>query len=162
MRICFAGPDAVGLLGLEGSRTSSLELRGRGAEFANLFRSEGVRLYVVALVASAAMYTVLAMYLDQVVPQGYGATRWGDVLPDTRVSETGSSQERASLLAERDPAKFETEPAGRGAPLVELHAVARDFRGLKAVDDVSMQLYEGEIFALIGHNGAGKSTLLNM
>jgi branched-chain amino acid transport system ATP-binding protein len=46
--------------------------------------------------------------------------------------------------------------------LLELRNVSRRFGGLKAVDDVSFGLAEGEIVGLIGSNGAGKTTLVNI
>jgi len=61
-------------------------------------------------------------------------------------------------------------PAGahvRGTPdssrcLVELRNIRKAFGGVHAVDDVSLNLYPGEVVALLGHNGAGKSTLMKM
>jgi len=48
------------------------------------------------------------------------------------------------------------------APLLRATALAKRFRGLAAVDDVSIDLHIGEVHAVIGTNGAGKSTLVNM
>jgi branched-chain amino acid transport system ATP-binding protein len=46
--------------------------------------------------------------------------------------------------------------------LLALEDVSRRFRGLTAVDGVSFEVGEGEIFAVIGPNGAGKTTLFNL
>ena len=35
-------------------------------------------------------------------------------------------------------------------------------KGMKAVDYLSVEMYGGEIFALLGHNGAGKTTTIKM
>jgi ABC-2 type transport system ATP-binding protein len=40
--------------------------------------------------------------------------------------------------------------------------VKKNFRQLKAIDNVSLSVEEGEFFGLLGPNGAGKSTLINM
>ncbi|MEO8345845.1 MAG: ABC transporter ATP-binding protein [Betaproteobacteria bacterium] len=48
------------------------------------------------------------------------------------------------------------------APLVRARGVTRRFGGLTAVAEVSLDLMEGEIHAVIGTNGAGKSTLINV
>lgn len=47
-------------------------------------------------------------------------------------------------------------------PLVEIHNVSKAFGGIHAVEQVSVNLYPGEVVALLGHNGAGKSTLMKM
>jgi branched-chain amino acid transport system ATP-binding protein len=45
---------------------------------------------------------------------------------------------------------------------LELERVAKSFKGLMAVNFVSMNVLEGEILGLIGPNGAGKTTLFNL
>jgi branched-chain amino acid transport system ATP-binding protein len=51
---------------------------------------------------------------------------------------------------------------GRVAPLLQATELGRRFRGLAAVDAVSIDLHVGEVHAVIGTNGAGKSTLVNL
>jgi len=43
-----------------------------------------------------------------------------------------------------------------------VEGLCRAFGGVKAVDDVSFSLHEGELLALIGPNGAGKTTCFNL
>lgn len=46
--------------------------------------------------------------------------------------------------------------------LLEIENVTLSFGGLIAVNDVSLTVNEGEVFALVGPNGAGKSTVFNL
>lgn len=48
------------------------------------------------------------------------------------------------------------------AALLEVRDVARSFRGLQVLREVSFEVEEGRIVGLIGPNGAGKSTLFNI
>ena len=46
--------------------------------------------------------------------------------------------------------------------IIEMLGITKDFPGIRANDDVTLQLRKGEIHALLGENGAGKSTLMSI
>src|SRR5580700_1686369 len=47
-------------------------------------------------------------------------------------------------------------------PILQVQSVSKRFGGVHALEDVSLELYPGEVLALAGDNGAGKSTLIKM
>lgn len=49
-----------------------------------------------------------------------------------------------------------------GRTIVELNHITKSFAGIKALNDVHLDLREGELHALMGENGAGKSTLMKI
>ncbi len=72
---------------------------------------------------------------------------------------TPMPEERAVTAAEQPPAPAcpQTDEA-----VLKLVGLSRQFRGLKAIDQIDLQLRSGSISAIIGPNGAGKSTLFNL
>ncbi len=47
-------------------------------------------------------------------------------------------------------------------PILEMKNISKSFGGTAALKDVSIDLYRGEIHAIVGENGAGKSTLMRI
>ncbi|MDU6174096.1 MAG: sugar ABC transporter ATP-binding protein [Clostridium perfringens] len=51
---------------------------------------------------------------------------------------------------------------GERTPMLKMVGVSKSFPGVKALDNVSLMAYGGEVTALMGENGAGKSTLMKI
>ncbi|MBU3101526.1 MULTISPECIES: sugar ABC transporter ATP-binding protein [Clostridium] len=47
-------------------------------------------------------------------------------------------------------------------PFLEMKGISKCFPGVKALDNINLSLYKGEVLALLGENGAGKSTLIKI
>ncbi len=47
-------------------------------------------------------------------------------------------------------------------PILSLNSISKSFPGVQALDSVNLEVYPGEIHALVGENGAGKSTLMRI
>jgi rhamnose transport system ATP-binding protein len=45
-------------------------------------------------------------------------------------------------------------------PVLSLRGIVKTFPGVRALDGVQIDLYPGQVTALIGENGAGKSTIV--
>ncbi|TIN92498.1 MAG: sugar ABC transporter ATP-binding protein [Mesorhizobium sp.] len=59
----------------------------------------------------------------------------------------------------RDPPHKEE---GKAAPRLTLSGISKSFPGVRALHNVGLSLYPGQVTALIGENGAGKSTLVKI
>src|SRR5574337_1161224 len=47
-------------------------------------------------------------------------------------------------------------------PIITVNNLSKQFKSLKAVDDISFSVEEGEVFGFLGPNGAGKTTTINI
>ncbi len=53
-------------------------------------------------------------------------------------------------------------PASSGKVLLDVRELSKAFKGVQALDGVTLQVFEGEILGLLGPNGSGKSTFINV
>ncbi|MHC4536056.1 MAG: ATP-binding cassette domain-containing protein, partial [Planctomycetota bacterium] len=46
--------------------------------------------------------------------------------------------------------------------ILQAKSISKAFGGIKALDSVSLEIYKGQVNAIVGENGAGKSTLMKV
>lgn len=72
-------------------------------------------------------------------------------------------EEKTLVFSQDNIRPFDTSTQIRtGTPLLELQNISYQYGDYKAVDNLSLMVQKGEIFAFLGPNGAGKSTTLKM
>lgn len=85
-----------------------------------------------------------------------------DILRAVYVKGAGALREGApasAMKSERELRRYEIE---RARSILEVRGITKSFGGIKAVNNVSFELREGEALGLIGPNGAGKTTIFEM
>lgn len=154
---------------------SFFEGQGIGAKWSNLgivaVPADNITLgqVVLMMLVSVLIYALLLWYLDNVWPFQYGIPKhplfflqksyWYTALEhdSEREGTIGAAEETSS------DGVFEPPPPDVRTTIALSH-VTKKFRGSnnKAVDDLSLQIYDGQLTVLLGHNGAGKTTTMNM
>ncbi|MEM8540522.1 MAG: sugar ABC transporter ATP-binding protein, partial [Pseudomonadota bacterium] len=67
------------------------------------------------------------------------------------------------MLAEtEDTTRARESTPSNAQPILSLRGISKFFPGVKALSDVSLDLYPGQVTALVGENGAGKSTIVKI
>ena len=153
--------------------------------FSNIgFKSNGYSLgyfYIMSLFGFV-FWLLFGLYITYIVPTEFGTNKhpWFCFRFRRRHHAGVNEEERRQLLIQQnsdvnseevDPEKAEYfERVGENLKELEARNEWLKIRnltkiypnGFKAVDELSLTMYSGQIFALLGHNGAGKTTTISM
>jgi len=136
------------------------------------------------LTVDTVLYFVLALYLEQVMPSEYGIQKpWHFIFSWCFTKKSAGALDEALLddgATESDDLMTLNEPYTkmeplstheRGNEMVRTRNLRKAFpvridnsdqKEFVAVRNLSLDMYKGQIFTLLGHNGAGKSTTISM
>jgi ABC-type branched-subunit amino acid transport system ATPase component/ABC-type branched-subunit amino acid transport system permease subunit len=130
------------------------------AEYAHLLL--GLTLIAVVLFAKNGISDVLLR------GTGYAVGRLrknvgpaADSRPAQRLDGRAATETRPAPVSPAHPTGAQAAVADR-TPLLEVRGLSRRFGGLRAVDNLTFSLSDGEVLGVIGPNGAGKTTLISM
>ncbi|XP_069655463.1 ABC-type organic anion transporter ABCA8 isoform X2 [Haliaeetus albicilla] len=151
-----------------------LEKYGIGFCFSNLMEeSYFLFLTYIILVFDSVLYMLLAIYFDKVLPGKYGIPHppFFCLKPSYWVrSRRGSTREMPRTAASpKELLGDDIEPVPpefMGKDAIRLNNIKKAYKKkdkkTEALRGLSLNIYEGQITALLGHSGAGKTTLLNV
>ncbi|XP_041378992.1 cholesterol transporter ABCA5-like isoform X2 [Gigantopelta aegis] len=125
---------------------------------------------IIMLLVDSFLYLILAVYFDHVIPGEYGPRYmpWFCITPSYWCRKKRKiHRKRLKVAAQAEAGNLEPVSADLaskvGLRIVNISKTFKDKKTtIKAVDGLSLDIYEGQITALLGHNGAGKTTLINM
>lgn len=142
------------------------ELRGNGLQWNNVFVPPGGNpdqltmadvfiMYFVGII----IFTLITCYMDAVKPGKYGIARpWYFLctvcFPNS--SSIGNLETQAKVTK-----KFEAPPENLKVG-IRIKKLFKMYTSKVAVNGVTLDIYHGEITALLGHNGAGKTTIMSI
>lgn len=106
------------------------------------------------------VYGLILLFAFTVLPRGIA----GVLGVKTRYSKLESLKLPTDGTVKLSPLSDRTQESrgGRSEPLLSVTEVTMEFSGLRALSSVSLDLYPGQVMALVGPNGSGKSTLVNV
>eukprot|EP01084_Bolivina_argentea_P269161 457382_1 len=137
---------------------------------------------LVMLFIDSILYIILTLYFDRVWPSRYGQrlhplffispSFWCPNKDKLSSNNNSLSQE---LIRQKSDTKYEPLDATKyddSNVSIRIRGLKKYFSSLfdfnkasqtvKAVDGISLDMYKGEVFCLLGHNGAGKTTTISM
>uniref|UniRef100_A0A2D4LJI6 Cholesterol transporter ABCA5 n=3 Tax=Micrurus TaxID=8634 RepID=A0A2D4LJI6_9SAUR len=150
-----------------------LEDYEEGVDFSNLTYGPYPLIIAILLLAlDSVLYLLLAVYLDQVIPGEYGLRRhfFFFLKPSFWSKRTKNYKElyESNINGNLDFNEI-IEPVSsefQGKEAIRINCVQKSFvkkdETVEALKNLSFDIYEGQITALLGHSGTGKTTLMNI
>lgn len=138
------------------------------------------------MAASFALFFTLGLYLDKIIPSKYGSTKnpcfcfmpstYACCRRDRRRRQVDDGDAEGQLLAAADndfeaatlgPNNYEAPPLltkrlEAQGDYLKVQGLTKEFGNFIAVNNLNVKMFDGQIFALLGHNGAGKTTTISM
>ncbi|XP_050432298.1 phospholipid-transporting ATPase ABCA3-like [Adelges cooleyi] len=151
-------------------KAMTMDLDGKGLKFNNIWAGPGIPFggFLLMMVVDALIYAFLAYYFTMVVPSEYGRKRsllfffkqsyWCSKPPKSMEFD------EINRYAVSNP-DFEPVPCSmRDHTAIQITNLCKSYKGStkNILNGIHMNIYEGEITAILGHNGAGKTTLFNI
>ncbi|GIY06579.1 ATP-binding cassette sub-family A member 3 [Caerostris extrusa] len=149
------------------------ETTGEGAQWTNISEYSivpdlNILMVIETMLFSCLLYSISIWYFDAVWPWQPGVPRPFYFLFTRSYwcgSKSDNMEEIELVKTENNSDFFEEEPMGT-SPGVIIKNLSKEFHaGIStklAVNNVSLNIYQGQITAILGHNGAGKTTIINI
>ena len=110
-----------------------------------------------------AIYGILIVAFMMALPQGLIRERWTPERLIARIrGRRGTAEEEEEPVVDEEAARNGVAVPSDGRIALEASGLRKYFGGIRAADDLSLQLRNGQITGLIGPNGAGKTTVFNL
>jgi branched-chain amino acid transport system ATP-binding protein len=140
---------------------------GELIEIVKEFNRRGISIIVVEQSVNVALTLAdKAIFMEKGEVRFEGPTselmKRPDILRAVYVKGTGSLTEGGASAARRLDEQRRTAELELARPILEVHNLVKTFGGVRAVNDLSFGLREGEVLGVIGPNGSGKTTLFDL
>lgn len=144
---------------------SSLETQGVGLQFSTLFttgkggNSFSVGFILMMFVIDSFLYGLFAWYIDSVMPGKYGVAKPFNFFCKWPKSKT---ENNVMVPITKSKSRLFEEPPNNCEIGISVQNLHKRYGNFYAVNGVNLDLYKGQITALLGHNGAGKTTTMSI
>ncbi|CAD8212177.1 unnamed protein product [Paramecium octaurelia] len=116
------------------------------------------------------VYFILFIYFEQVIPNEYGIAKHPLFFLNFSNQKKTKIQDKSNNVflqlnendSESSSAMYNEDVKMTSPPSIIIKNLLKKFGDLNAVDNISLHLYESQIFCLLGHNGAGKTTAISL